>query len=780
MSINEHKLYRRSFFDKISKHKGAIFFITLFFISLTYLYLLFAQKVYRTDATLEIISKSNLLGSQANLNEKQSFKRYIVTQMDLLRSRYLISKAIDALDANIEYFQKQKLGAFSKTLEDIPFIIKDLKIKDKSFYNKMFHIEAIDSERYALRLVPKNSFISDLFQEKKGKPLIYKFSQPVFTKYMNFTIMKNPASSQKEIYFNVLSKHAYIDKVLKNLNVNTTSSDSSMIRVMYDDNSPLSAQYFVNELLKEYKEIISNNRVSQTREDLELLGRELVTAKKKLDESEKKLQNYVKQNRVAGIDAQTNRMIDTIYKYNNELESLDIEYQNINKILNTYKRTEDYREILTQVSQLDNANLSKLVDSIAKDVHEYKKLRQKYKIKHPKVQALQKSIAQKESVLKINLEQIHKSVKDKRGKILKYLSTYKNKLMKIPQKEIGYAKLKREHDLLEKSYLLLFDKKMQITISKKIQGEYDYKVLDEAILPHSPIKPKKGILLALGTILGLVAGIMFALLSEYFAKKITVPGDVEELTDFPYLGTIPYITDKKLYNDLFVIKEPKSLASQMMWALRDKVDAFKSGEKSQIIAITSMIKGEGKTTVSANLALCLGMGDKKSVIVSLDLRLPEIHKKFDIDNSKGISDVLFGDKNIFDVTYRCDQYKNLYIIPSGSLTDNPMKIINSNYIDEVVELLRDKYDYIIFDLPPVSVAAESVFLMKKADLVIDVLKANYSEKSFVTYIQEVVSNNKIKHLGFVLNAVDKKYIKILSRKENQKYIKQHKLTMQKS
>ncbi len=780
MNINEHKLYRRTFLDKISKHKGAIFFITLFFITLTYLYLLFAQKVYRTDATLEIISKSNLLSPNANVNEKRSFKRYIVTQMDLLRSRYLVSKAIDALDANIEYFQKQKFGAFSKTLEDVPFIIKDLKIKDKSFYDKFFHIEAIDDERYALRLISENSFITDLLKKKKSQPLIYKFSQPVITKYMNFTIVKNPSSIKNEIYFKVLSKRAYIDKVLRNLNINTTSNDSSMIRVMYDDNSPLSAQYFVNELLKEYKEIISKNRVSQTREDLELLGRELVAAKRKLDESEKKLQNYVKRNRVAGIDAQTDRMIDTIYRYDNELETLDIEYQNINKILNTYKRTGDYREILTQVSLLKNANLSKLVDSIAKDVQEYKKLRQKYKTKHPKVQALQKSIAQKESVLKINLEQIHKSVKDKRRKILNYLSGYKKRLMNIPQKEIGYAKLKREHDLLEKSYLLLFDKKMQITISKKIQGEYDYKVLDEAILPHYPIKPKKGILLALGTILGLLAGVMYALLSEYFAKKITVPGDVEELSDLPYLGTIPYITDKKLYNDLFVIKEPKSLASQMVWALRDKVDAFKTGKKSQIIAVTSMIKGEGKTTISANLALCLGMGDKKSIIVSLDLRLPEIHKKFGIDNSKGISDVLFGDKRVFDVTYRCDQYKNLYIIPAGSMRDNPMKIINSNYIDEAVEILKDRYDYIIFDLPPVSVAAESVFLMKKADLVIDVLKAGYSEKSFVTYMQEVASNNKIKNLGFVLNAVDKKYIKILSRKENQKYIKQHKIVMKKS
>ncbi len=779
MNINEHKLYKRDLFDKVLKHKFAVFFITLFFITLTYLYLLFAQKVYRTDATLEVISKSSLLDSQSNARVKDSFKRYIVTQMDLLKSRYLVSKAIDALDANIEYFEKEKFGAFSKTLDDIPFFVKDLKIKDKSFYNKIFHIKALDDKRYALRLISKNSFLSNLFKEDKKAPLIYEFSKPALTKYMDFTIVKNKLSSKKDIYFKVQSKRAYIDKALSNLNINTTSNDSSMIRVAYDDNSPLSAQMFVNELLKEYKEIISKNRVSQTREDLELLGRELVTAKKKLDDSEKKLQNYLRQNRVAGIDAQTDRMIDAIYRYDNELESLDIEYQNINEILNIYKKTGDYREILTQVSQLDNTNLSKLVDALAKDMHEYKKLRQKYKIKHPKVAALQKNILQKESVLKINLEQIHKSVKDKRRKIRNYLANYKNKLTKIPQKEIGYAKLKREHDLLEKSYLLLFDKKMQITISKKIRGEYDYKVLDEAILPHKPIKPKKGVLMALGAILGLLAGIIYALLAEYFAKKIIVPGDIEELTKLPYLGTIPYIENKKLYNDLFVLKEPKSLASQMMWALRDKIDSFKERKKSRIISVTSMIKGEGKTTICANLALCLGLGDKKTVIVSFDLRLPEIHKKFNIDNSKGISDVLFGDKKVSEVTYRCDQYKNLYIIPSGSLTQNPMKIINSNYIDEVIDFLRKKYDYIIFDLPPVSAAAESVFLMKKSDLVVDVLKAGYSEKSFVTYMQEVALNNKIKNFGFVLNAVDKKYIKILSRKENTKYIKQYERSVKK-
>jgi capsular exopolysaccharide synthesis family protein len=732
-------------------------------------------KVYRTDATLEVLPKYNLLSSEgANKSQESEYERHFVTQMDFLQSRYLVSKVVKALQANIVYYRNGKIKPFKVIQDDSPFWVKNLQIKDNDFYEKIFHIELIDENHYALRMMDTSNIGSKLFNKPLTKALIYQFSKPVHSDYMDFTIVRNRFASEKEIYFKVEYERNYVDHALNNLTVIKNSMKSSIIKIIYDDYTPKGAKEFVDTLIKEYMEVVAGNQASQSVRHLKLLDTELDISKKRLDEAEKKLQKFIEKNKVSGIDTQTNNLINTIYKYEARLEDLDIEYQNIKTIYNIFKKSYDYKDILTRISQLRNANLIKLVDSIANDEAEYKKLRKLYKNKHPNVIQLKRSIAQKSVTLDRNLRQLLKNAQTKREKLKSYINKYRKNLTTVPYKEIGYAKLKREYDLIEKNYLLLLDKKRQINLSKKVQGDYNYRVLDYAFIPEHHAKPKKGLLIVLGTILGLIFGILYALVRAYFAKRITVPSEVEELTRLPYLGTIPYIKNKKLYNDLFVAKEPDSIASQMMWSLRDRVDGFKSDKKSEVIAITSMVKGEGKTILAANLAICLGMGDKKTVVLSLDLRLPEIHSKFGIDNSVGLSSVLFGNEKLNNVIYRSNEFKNLYVIPSGPKISNPMQIINSNYIDLMLDELRKVYDYIIIDLPPAGVAAESLYMMKKADLVVSVLKSNYSEKSFVTYMENIAVKNGIKNLGFVLNGVNKKYIKIIARKENKKYINHNK------
>jgi len=275
--------------------------------------------------------------------------------------------------------------------------------------------------------------------------------------------------------------------------------------------------------------------------------------------------------------------------------------------------------------------------------------------------------------------------------------------------------------------------------------------------------------------MGTMIGLLYALMRDYFSKYIKAPGELVELTQLPLLGLIPYIKNKKLYNTLFVVKSPQEVATQMMWALRTTIEdvIHKESKKGLVVAVTSVIKGEGKTSIASNLALSFGLGDKRTVVVSMDTRLPELHIKFGLPNSLGITSVLFGDKSLNEVTYSSSQLKNFFIIPSGEDKHDPLAIINSNKIDRIIEELRQNYDYIILDLPPVGVAPEAILLMKKADLVISVLKANYSEKSFVTHMENIVKKHHIKNVGFLLNGVDKKYIHLLKRKENLKYLKSH-------
>ncbi len=778
MSINEKEFYQRGFIDKIADYKISIILITLGFILFVGIYLLFAVKLYNTDATVEITPKYDSLDSTLSEVGQRTYEGHYLTQIDFLQSRYLLSRVVNKLQLNVNYYQENKLLSYVPIIGESPFIIKYVKIKDGSFYNKMFKIRLVDENHYELSIISASKLDRLLakfgFKNIKKRSLIYPFSKMIKSKYFDLLIEKNNFSSKNSIFFNVIQKRHAVDQLLGRLSIVPKSTKSRMIEVNYMDTNPIRAEKVLNSFLEVYLELNIDQEVSKSDEFLNLIKNELKLEKIKLENSEKKLQKFIENHRVSGIDAQTNNIVNSIYSYTKKLEVLELEKNRLNYIYKRFIKSNDYKSILTPISSLKNENLIKLVDSLKKSEKQYIELRKRYKDKHPYLQKLKKFMFTNKMTIKNSLKTMIDSNKKEISKIESFLKKYKKSLEEIPKRELGYVGLKREHDLIEKNYLFLFDKQIKIKMSRKEQGAYEYRIVDYAFKPEVPSKPKKAILLALGTILGVIFALIYALLRSYMSKIIRVPAEVEELTNLPYFGTIPYIVDKKLYNDLFVSKDPSSIATQLMWALRARIDSvLEYKNDSKIIALSSMVKGEGKTTIASNLAICLGLGDKKTVILALDFRLPELHIKFGLDNSVGMSSVLFDGVKFSDVVYSSDKYPNLHVVPSGAKPDNPAMLINSNLIDKLLVELRKSYDYIVLDLPPIGVAPEALFLMQKSDLVLSVLKANYSEKSFVPYMENIAKKYNIKNIGFVLNGVNKKYIKIVTRKENKKYLKHH-------
>ena len=778
MSINEKELHQRRLFDKLLDHKYAIAIITILFTSLALLYILLAQNLYQTNAIIEVTPKQNTLSNdQAYQSSATIFERHLQTQIDFLQSRYIISKVVQKLHANINFYQKTALK-YVPLEENAPFIIADLKIKDKSFYSKMFEIHQIDDQHFTLKLI-KSGTIPAI--EKKSSALVHTFSKPIKSSYMEMTIVKNPNvhANKTILYFKVEDPTHYVNYVLDHLSVTKTSEKSSLLEISYSDPNPVKVVKMVNALIHEYVRINRENQVAETDELLKLIREKLKTSKKELKASERRLEEYVRKNQIADFSIQTSTMINRVNEYQQKIEALKHKLKKLREIKSNFKKHYDYKDILSTVYDLGNTSLIKLIESIQEDEKTYKTLRQKYKPKHPDLVHLKESMVKKSLTLSKNINLLLKEKENQIQNLQQYLRQYNATLIQIPQKELIYSKLKREHELIEQNYLFLLDKKTQLTLAKKSQGAYTYTVIDYPFIPERPAKPKKKIILLMGLISGLFLGILYALIREYFTKVIKIPTEVETLSTLPYLGTIPYIKSKRYYNDLFVTKAPAELASQMMWALRATIESYLPAEKEcKIIALTSMVKGEGKTTLAANLSVCLGMGDKKTIVISLDFRLPELHRKFGLDNQYGISDALFGNMQLEDVVYHSHTYPNLYVVPSGDNPEAAMRIINSRTFDAMLEALCKDYDYIVLDLPPVGIAAESIYMMKKADLVISVLKANYSEKSFVTYMENIARKNSISNLGFVLNGVQRKYIHIISRKENIKYIKQHQKMVQ--
>ncbi|GAB6168260.1 CpsD/CapB family tyrosine-protein kinase [Clostridium carnis] len=204
---------------------------------------------------------------------------------------------------------------------------------------------------------------------------------------------------------------------------------------------------------------------------------------------------------------------------------------------------------------------------------------------------------------------------------------------------------------------------------------------------------------------------------------------------------------------MFIVeKEPKAIASESYRTLRTNLQYSSFDEEYKTIVVTSSEPGEGKSTTAGNLALSFAQGEKRVILIDCDLRKPSIHKKFKISNTSGLSDVLIGKEKITTAVHRYNQ--NMFVLTSGKIPPNPSEMLGSKAMTKLLETLKEEFDYIILDAPPVQAVTDSQILSIKADGTILVVKAESTKKDSIQNAIGLLRKVNANIIGTVLNGVD--------------------------
>lgn len=204
---------------------------------------------------------------------------------------------------------------------------------------------------------------------------------------------------------------------------------------------------------------------------------------------------------------------------------------------------------------------------------------------------------------------------------------------------------------------------------------------------------------------------------------------------------------------MFIVeKEPKSIAAESYRTLRTNIQYSSFDKEYKTIVVTSSEQGEGKSTTAGNLALSMAQGEKKVILIDCDLRKPSLHKKFQISNLVGLSDVIVGKSDLASAVHRYN--KNLVILPSGKIPPNPSEMLSSKTMTKLLETLKEGFDYIIIDTPPVQAVTDSQILSVKADGTILVVKSERTKKESVQNAIDLLKKVNANIIGTVLNGID--------------------------
>ena len=288
----------------------------------------------------------------------------------------------------------------------------------------------------------------------------------------------------------------------------------------------------------------------------------------------------------------------------------------------------------------------------------------------------------------------------------------------------------------------------------------DISVVDLATPPVEPSSMSPAELGLIGLLFGSFAGITLALFFEKMDTRLRDAHEIQEILGLPSLAMIPQSHWKSKGSELDwvvgpeLLRDPRSPFSESFRALRTSMRLSTTSRESKVIAVTSCQPSEGKSTVSVNMAAVLAQGGKKVALVDTDMRRPSIYKRLRLEGGKGLSEVLTGYYTLDEVTQTHETLTTLDVIPSGTMPPLPADLLASDQMTEVVRQLRERYDYVIFDTPPILSVTDPAIVAAQADGMVLVIRQGYCTRRMLARAAEILHELDVKVYGFVFNGVD--------------------------
>jgi capsular exopolysaccharide synthesis family protein len=309
--------------------------------------------------------------------------------------------------------------------------------------------------------------------------------------------------------------------------------------------------------------------------------------------------------------------------------------------------------------------------------------------------------------------------------------------------------IQRQNQLKEGLYTYLMQKRAENAIVLASTTS-DNRIVDEAHASFDPVRPVKSQTYAIAFFLGLLFPLAFAYARDLFNDRITDRMHLEQQTKIPLLGIIGY---SKEANDLVVNRNPKSHIAEAFRSIRTNLQYFNPpGNKCNIVLITSSISAEGKSFCALNIASIIALSGKRTALVGFDLRKPKSPNRFDLKSDKGISSFLIGAETEKEIV-QSSGIENLYFILSGPKPPNPSELIMNERMDTLFQFLKNEFDYVILDSPPIGLITDAMLLSKYANAAIYVVRQNVTRKHQLDIINKLYEDGKIKNLSIIFNAV---------------------------
>ncbi len=333
----------------------------------------------------------------------------------------------------------------------------------------------------------------------------------------------------------------------------------------------------------------------------------------------------------------------------------------------------------------------------------------------------------------------------------KTINEYVQKLSAFPLQSAKFQRLLLEIDMQSKAMTFLLEKSYQTKMASLVKSS-NIRLVEEAQVPGRPIKPKLLLNTVAAMFLGLFFGLGLVLLMEYLDDTLKSPDDLKEFAPMPLLGIIPKL--KKEDISLISAMDSRKPMPEAYRTIKNNIRFGALDKQLRVVLVTSAFASEGKSFTAGNLAISFSRDNFKVLLIDIDLRRPSLHKLFKAENKAGLSNLIRDDKLLMKDVIQKTGIEGVYLLPTGPLPPNPDQFIESPRIPKIIEKLKERFDMLIIDTPPILATHDSIILSKYTDATIDVIEAGKITRKALAHTKESMEKAKIPFIGVIFNKFD--------------------------
>lgn len=680
-------------------------------------------------------------------------------ELEILKSKSLAEETVLDLKLYVNYYSVGKIIDVP-VYDETPVLVDLNKEKLEVLEGPVKLQISKDNNIYNVQGVCVKNGAKQVFKGQGKLPYIIK--SPVGT----ISLVQNPrfveSDVKKKYIANIYNPKDVINSYV-NIGVEPLSKTTSIAVLTRNDLLPERAKEYLKHLVTVYNRQANEDKNIIAVRTEEFINQRLEKINAELGSTDGAIERYKRNNNI--IDAASSAQLSL-----SQSNEADISLRDINTQIMLMQSLKEYMQTPTNKYQTLPSNVGLKDPSAASLIGQYNQIAlERSRVlrsasEHsPVIQELTSQLDALVSSINGAIDQSKRGLEIQKKAIMSTYGKYTGKLSQTPEQERFLTEIGRQQTVKSSLYIMLLQKREENSITLAATSDKGRLIDEPAFM--GKVKPKTAIIMLIALLLGIGLPLLILILKELLRYRIEGRQDVEKLTDCPIIADIAMANESiKAVGDIVIKENQNNQMEEIFRGMRTNLQ-FILKESQNVIMFTSSVSGEGKTFVAGNLATSFAFLGKKVVLVGLDIRRPRLSHLFGMDNKKeGITTLLTKNSvSTDDVLSLCmpsGVNKNLDLLIAGPIPPNPSELLTRSTLKEIFDILRKEYDYVIVDTAPVGLVTDTLHIGKVADATVMVCRADYTEKSSFSMINDFAENNKLPNVSIVVNGVDmskKKY-----------------------